>query len=94
MSNVKEKQIQWRRNKVYDYLVKGVNQTEIAELLQVSNATITKDIAHLRKDARENIQNHLHDRIPMEYNQYLLGIDEILKYAWVIATKSDEKIRL
>jgi hypothetical protein len=34
MSNIKEKHIEWRRNKVYDYLVKGVNKTEIEELLK------------------------------------------------------------
>ena len=94
MVNGKQKQIQWRRNKVYDYLVKGVNQTEIAELLQVSNGTITNDIIYLRNQAREQIQTHLQERIPIEYNQCISGIDEILKNAWDIATKSDEKIRL
>jgi DNA-binding transcriptional regulator LsrR (DeoR family) len=88
------KQLSWRRNKVYDYLVKGVNQTEIAEMLHVSEGTISNDISYLRNLARENIQNHLQDRIPMEYNQCLSGIEEILKYAWVIATKGDEKTRL
>src|SRR5215475_1396791 len=92
-----KKQLFWRRNKVYDFLVKGVNQTEIAESLHVSEATISGDISYLRKEAREQIQTHVQERIPMQYNQCLSGIDEILKYAWNIATKKDledEKTRL
>jgi len=88
------KQLSWRRTKVYDYLVKGVNQTEIAEMLHESEGTVSNDISYLRNLARENIQNHFQDRIPMEFNQCLSGIDEILKYAWVIATKGDERTRL
>jgi hypothetical protein len=95
MSNTKEKQIEWRRNKVYNYLVKGVTKSEIAELLQVSNATITKDIAYLRKEAREQIQTHIQERIPLGYNQCISGLDEILKNAWLIASKGEhEKTKL
>jgi transcriptional regulator len=87
-------QLSWRRNKVFEYLVKGSNQNEIADILKVSNATINNDVSYLRKEARKQIQNHLQERIPMEYNQCLSGIDEILKNAWDIASKSDEKTRL
>jgi DNA-binding transcriptional regulator LsrR (DeoR family) len=95
MSN--RKQLSWRRNKVFEYLVKGLSQNEIAEILHVSESTISCDISYLRKESREQIQTHLQERIPMEYNQCLSGVDEILKYAWVIASstnKSDEKTRL
>ena len=51
---------------MFEYPGKGVNQNEIAELLHVSESTISCDVNYLRKDAREQIQNHLQERIPME----------------------------
>lgn len=98
MSSNIQKQIQWRRNKVSEYLVKGFNQIEIADKLQVSNATITNDITYLRNEATEQMKTHIQDRIPIGYNQCISGINEVLKHAWIIATKKedliDEKIRL
>jgi DNA-binding transcriptional regulator LsrR (DeoR family) len=91
----KQKQIQWRRDKVDGYMVKGFSQSEIAENLQISNATVTRDVDYLREEARKQLKTHLEDRIPIGYNQCISGIDEILKNAWDIAIKKgDEKTRL
>jgi hypothetical protein len=94
----KQKQIQWRRDKVDGYMVKGFSQGEIAENMQISNATLTRDVDYLRKEARKQSKTHLEDRIPIGYNQCISGINEILKNAWAIATNNniltDEKTKL
>jgi transposase len=41
-------QIEWRRSKVQELVVKGNNHYEIASILKVSRPTITRDIQHLR----------------------------------------------
>jgi O-phosphoseryl-tRNA(Cys) synthetase len=94
----KQKQIRWRRDKVDGYMIKRFSQSEIAENLQISNATVTRDVDYLRKEAAKQLKTHLEDRIPIEYNQCISGINEILKNAWTIATNnnvsSDDKTKL
>jgi hypothetical protein len=52
--------LNWRRQKVYDLLVAGYNQTEIAQILKVSDHTIiSRDVAHIRAQAKERIKTHL-----------------------------------
>jgi len=64
---VSKKQMEWRRNKVSELLVKGHSQYEIAAVLKVSQPTINNDVQFLRENARENLQTHLNDRLPGEY---------------------------
>jgi hypothetical protein len=87
----KQEQIQWRRNKVHDYLVKGMSQYEIADILQVSKATITNDVHFLTIQAKEQMKTHLEEKVPMEFNNCLRGIDQILKSAWEIANNNTLK---
>jgi DNA-binding NarL/FixJ family response regulator len=42
--NQKKDNIEWRRSKVQELIVKGYNHYEIASTLQISRPTITKDI--------------------------------------------------
>ncbi len=56
-------QIQWCRNKVHYYLVKGMNQYEIADILQVSKATITNDVHYLTIQAKEQMKTDLEEKV-------------------------------
>ena len=47
MSN--QKQISWHRNKVFDFLVKGYSQYDIASIMKLSQATINRDLQILKK---------------------------------------------
>ena len=85
----------WRRLKVRELLVKGYNHYEIANTLQIPRPTITKDIQHLRQQDRENLQSHIQERLPQEYENCMTGINRILKLTWEIAEKpTDDKIKL
>jgi hypothetical protein len=85
----------WRRSKVRELLVKGYNHYEIANTLQIPRPTITKDIQYLRQQDRENLQSHIQERLPQEYENCMTGINRILKLTWEIAEKpTDDKIKL
>lgn len=79
----------WRRNKVQELLIKGLNQRQIANSLKVSDYTVSMDISQLRKEARANIETHLQDRLPIEYQQCMAGINQVLKMSWEIAGSFD-----
>jgi hypothetical protein len=81
------KQVAWRRNKTEELLVKGHNQIQIADILQVSEATISNDVGYLRARARQDMETHLYDRLPQEYEHCISGINQILKMSWEIATR-------
>jgi DNA-binding transcriptional regulator LsrR (DeoR family) len=49
-------QIEWRRNKVHQLLVRGYNQYEIADTLKISQPTISRDLDFLRKRAHQDLQ--------------------------------------
>jgi hypothetical protein len=85
----------WRRSKVRELIVKGYNHYEIANTLQIPRPTITKDIQYLRNQDKENLQNHVQERLPQEYENCMTGINRILQLTWEIAEKpTDDKTRL
>ena len=67
-----------------------MNQYEIADILQVSKATITNDVHYLTIQAKEQMKTHL-EKVPIEFNNCLRGIDQILKSAWEIANNNTWK---
>ena len=57
--------------------------------------TITKDIQYLRNQDKENLQNHVQERLPQEYENCMTGINRVLQLTWEIAEKTtDDKTRL
>ena len=88
----KQQQIQWRRNKVEDYLVQGLNQHEISEKLQVSKFTISIDVGYLREQAKEQMKNYVEQRLPLEFHNCLRGIDYILKSVYEVAQNNTKVI--
>ena len=52
-------------------------------------------MAHLKQQARENIQKHINETIPAEYQKACHTIDLVLRMSWSIVGKTeDEKTRL
>ena len=52
----------------------GHTQRQIANMLQVSNATVANDQIFLRQKAKENIKSYVNERLPEEYEKCLVGI--------------------
>jgi predicted transcriptional regulator len=65
----KGKMVDWRRNKVQQLLVRGYSQWDVAEELQIDQSTVSRDIQYLRQQAQENLQKHIQQKLPEEYQR-------------------------
>ena len=77
--------VDWRRNKVQQLLVRGYSQWDVAEELQIDQSTVSRDIQYLRQNAQENLQKHIQQKLPEEYQRCLTGMNQVLKLSWQIA---------
>jgi predicted transcriptional regulator len=80
--------VDWRRNKVQQLLVKGYSQWDVAEELQIDQSTVSRDIQYLRHQAQENLQKHIQQKLPEEYQRCLTGMNQVLKLSWQIANNN------
>jgi hypothetical protein len=90
MGHKQREALSWRRSKVHELLIQGLSQYEIAEILKVSQPTINNDVQFLREKARENMQNHIQNVLPAEYENCMAGINRILKMSWQIANSGPD----
>lgn len=94
-SEMKQQQLEWRRSQVLELFSQGYSQREISQKLQVDLTAVNRDIQFLRKQARENLQYHIHDRIPEEYQNCMTGLKRIIKQTTEVAeTVTDSKTKL
>jgi hypothetical protein len=84
-------QVQWRRDKVQELCSKGYSQREISQTLQVGLATVNRDIAYLRNQAKDNIKRYIDERLPEEYDKCLVGLTAITKEAWNTSQQTEDK---
>src|SRR5215208_5718967 len=90
-----QKQVQWRRAKVLELSSQGYSQIEIATQLQVDETIISKDVVHLRQQAQENLQHHIHEVVPEEYQKCMVGMKQNLKHVLEIGeAATDPKVKL
>jgi hypothetical protein len=94
LSNKRVQELQWRRDKVREYSIKGYTQRDIATELQVSLGLIEKDLAYLRLKAKENISKYIDEYLPAEYENCLNGLNNILTEAWNMSLDGDKRERM
>jgi hypothetical protein len=87
-SNKKGKMVDWRRNKVQQLLVRGYSQWDVAEELQIDQSTVSRDVHYLRQNAQANLQKHIQQQLPEEYQRCLTGMNQVLKLSWQIANNT------
>jgi hypothetical protein len=52
-------------------------------------------MARLKQQARENLQHHIHETIPAEYQKACNTLNQVLRMTWsIISNTDDEKTRL
>jgi DNA-binding transcriptional regulator LsrR (DeoR family) len=91
----RQQQIEWRRSKVLELSSQGYTQIEIGQKLQVDRVTVHRDLAFLRQQAQENLQHHIHEVVPEEYQKCMVGMKRNLKQTLEIAeTATDPKVKL
>ena len=87
-SKMQQQQIEWRRAKVLELSSQGHNQIKIATNLQVDRSIVSRDMAYLKQKAHENLKTHIQDKLPEEYQNCMVGINQVLKICWEIVNKS------
>ena len=87
--------IQWRRDMVLSKLVKGYSQADIARELKIHPSTISLDVQYLKEQAKKELETHLSDRLPFEYNRALNGINNVLrKVSEISDSAADNKTKM
>ena len=84
-------QVEWRRTKVLELLSRGDSQSDIAKTLQVDLSIISRDIFHLRQQAKSNIKRYIDERLPEEYEKCMIGLSAKLKEAWNTSQEAQDK---
>jgi DNA-binding CsgD family transcriptional regulator len=88
----KEKErLEWRRDKILGLSSQGLSQREISQVLQISIGTVNRDLSYLRQNAKNNIKRYVDERLPEEYEKCLVGLNSILREAWITASKAEDK---
>jgi hypothetical protein len=85
---MQQQQIDWRRAKVLELSSQGYSQIEIATNLRMDKSVISRDLAYLRQQAQDNLKMHIQDKLPEEYQNCMVGINQVLKICWEIVNKS------
>jgi IS30 family transposase len=83
--------IDWRRSKIQELSSQGHSQREIAQVLQVSNGTVNRDLSYLRQQAKSNIRRYIDERLPEEYEKCLVGLTAILREAWNTSQQTEDR---
>jgi predicted transcriptional regulator len=71
-----------------DKQIQGNTQSDIAKTLHVGEATVSRDISSLRQQAQINLKTHINDKLPEEYQNCMVGINQVLEICWEIVNKS------
>jgi transposase len=88
-------ELEWRRNKVLELSSQGYSEREIGNKLQISHITVHRDLMYLKKQAQENLQKHIHEVVPSEYQKCRTAMKLNLKDILEIGDKSaDPRIKL
>jgi hypothetical protein len=94
-SKMKQQELEWRRNKVLELSSQGYSEREISETLKVNDTAVHRDLAYIRKQSQQNLEKHIHDVVPEEYQKCMMGMKRNLKQTLEIAeTAADPKIKL
>ena len=83
-------------NKVKELLTRGCAQYEIANILHISQPTISRDIHYIQREIKKSSNNYGEHLFEI-YRNTLLGLDESIKKLWEIIdspkTEAKEKIK-
>jgi hypothetical protein len=83
--------VELRRAKVLELVAQAVPQNQIAKKLGVSPATISLDLQYLREIAKANIQSHIEERIPAQYEACQAGLKLILRKTYEIVDDKSKR---
>ena len=84
--------IQWRRARILELNSQGYTHREIVSKLQIAKGTVSSDLSFLKKQAMENLQLHIHEVVPEEYQKCMAGMKSNLRETLEIAATVSELV--
>ena len=88
-SNNKQSNLEWRRNRIVELYSEGRNQSQIAQILKISQPTVFRDLQYQRRQSRNKVKTYLDEYVPFEHNTCQVEINKILRKAWDIINDDD-----
>lgn len=82
--------INWRRNKIIEYKAQGLDQKEIANILQVSETTISLDLQYLRNETQENIREYTTKELPIQYRVFKRALQNAIQTYWKLSQEAKD----
>ena len=86
----KSEEIQWRRAKILELKSQGLDQRQMAQVLQVSPTTITFDLQYLRKEARETVREYTTEQLPLQLRTSIVATQNVIKEYWDISQNAKD----
>jgi hypothetical protein len=80
----KQQHVEWRRSRVLELSSQGRTEREIAQILKVGTGTVHRDVVYLNKQAQDNLNTHIQERLPEQYQKCINGLNQVLKIGWNI----------
>jgi transcriptional antiterminator len=80
--NNSRRSIESRRQKIASLLAMAATEEEIAQELNVDQSTISRDIRHLKIQAREFVYNLAKSDLAYSYKLCIDGVEEVKRKAW------------
>ena len=90
MSSKKQQQIDWRRERVFDFYARAHTQSEIADILHVNRCIVCRDMAYIKKQAKFHLKSYIEEKLPSEFEASNVGLTAILKEAWNVAQTTED----
>jgi hypothetical protein len=94
-TEMKQQELNWRRSKVLELASQGYSEREMGEILKVSDTAVHRDLVIIRRRAQDNLQHHIHEVVPEEYQKAMVGMKRNLRRVLEIADSTgDPRLKL
>ena len=91
----KEIEIHLRKQKVYDLILQGLTQEQIAAKLETSTKTISRDVKEIKKDSIIWMDTLPRGQIQMYHRSNFETIERVIKELWELyETSEDTKLKI
>jgi predicted transcriptional regulator len=85
--------IQERRQKIWTLITRGMKGYEIAKVLGVDPATVSRDIAYLAAQSQNYLNDLAKSTLPFMYHTSIEGIRSVMKECWNIYESTDNNFQ-
>ena len=86
----KAEEVEWRRAKILELKLQGLDQREIAQILKVTPALISMDLRDMRNEAMQNVREYTTKQYPLQLKVTLVGVQNSMKVLWKIIENSPD----